>query len=140
MLHCFFMSMTIPLRIDSKLVHRARSAGALADRTPTAQIEHWAKLGIALEPVLSGGSIARVKQAARIEDLGQIVAISQTAAGQERVRALIQQHGGPVYEADPEDPTLVVERRPDGTYRRGRFENRQFRPVGRKQGKTGATS
>ena len=109
------MSMTIPLRIDSKLVHRARSAGMLADRTPTAQIEHWAKLGIALEPVLSGGSIARV-------------------------RALIQQHGDPVYEADPEDPTLVVERRPDGTYRRGRFENRQFRPVGRKQGKTGATS
>ena len=118
------------------MVHRARTAAALADRTPTAQIEHWAKLGIALEPVLSGRSAARVKQTARIDDLDQIVAISQTSAGQERVRALIQQQGGPVYEADPEDPMLVVERRPDGTVRRGRFENRQFKPVGRKLGKS----
>ncbi|HPO01154.1 MAG TPA: hypothetical protein PK879_10620 [Opitutaceae bacterium] len=132
------MGASIPLRIESALVHRARTAAVLADRTPTAQIEHWAKLGIALEPVLSGRTVSRVKQAARIKDLDQIVAISQTAAGQERVRALIQKQGGPVYEADPEDPALVVERRPDGTVRRGRFENRQFKPVGRKAGKSGA--
>ncbi len=134
------MGASIPLRIDSALVHRARTSAALADRTPTAQIEHWAKLGIALEPVLSGASAARLKQAARIEDLDEIVADAQTAAGQERVRSLIQRQGGPVYEADPDDPTLVVERLPDGTTRRGRFENRQFKPVGRKQGKRAARS
>ena len=134
------MGASIPLRIDSTLVHRARTSAALADRTPTAQIEHWAKLGIALEPVLSGASAARMKQTARIEDLDEIVAISQTAAGQERVRELIQRQGGPVYEADPEDPTLVIERLPDGSSRRGRFENRQFKPVGRKPGKRGTRS
>jgi hypothetical protein len=134
------MGASIPLRIDSALVHRARTSAALADRTPTAQIEHWAKLGIALEPVLSGASATRLKQAARIEDLDEIVANAQTAAGQERVRSLIQQQGGPVYEADPDNPTLVVERLPDGTSRRGRFENRQFKAVGRKQGKRGERS
>ena len=79
-----------------------------------------------------------MKQAARIEDLDEIVAISQTAAGQERVRELIEQQGGPVYEADPADPSLVIERLPDGTSQCGRFENRQFKPVGRKQGKRSA--
>lgn len=120
------MSSTIPLRIDSALVHRARSAGALFDRPPTAQIEHWAKLGRVLDSVLSGKSAAKVKELALVSALDEVVTLSQTDAGQKKALAIIARHRGPVYEMDSKDPELVIERLPDGSIRRGRFSNRQF--------------
>ncbi len=120
---------SIPLRIDSELVNQARTAGALFDRPPTAQIEHWAKLGRVLDRVLAGESIAKVKQRSNVADLDRVVALSQSEAGRKRALALIARHAGPVYEADPAAPDLVVERRSDGSVRRGRFANRQFVPV-----------
>ena len=120
---------TVPLRIDSELVNYARSAGALLDRPPTAQIEHWAKLGRVLDSVLSGESVAKVKQRGQVGDLDRVVALSQSTAGRKKALSLIAQHAGPVYEADPTDPELIVERQPDGTTRRGRFANRRFVPI-----------
>jgi hypothetical protein len=122
------MSKTVPLRIDSELVHQARSAGALFDRPPTAQIEHWAKLGRVLDAVLSGKSVASVKECARVSSIEKIVAFSQTKAGQAKARAIISRHGGPVYESDSMAPGIIVERLPDGSNRRGRFVNRRFVP------------
>jgi hypothetical protein len=58
----------------------------------------------------------------------QIVAFSQTKAGQAKARAIISRHGGPVYGADPDRPEVVVERQPDGSIRRGRFVDRRFVP------------
>jgi len=123
------MSSTVPLRIDSGLVNQARSAGALQDRPLTAQIEHWAKLGRAVDAVFSGASASKVKQLARMSALDQVVALSQTEQGREKARALIARHEGPLYEAAPGTPGLIIERRPDGSVRRGRFANRQFVPV-----------
>ena len=120
---------SVPLRIDSELVNHARSAGALFDRPPTAQIEHWAKLGRVLDSILSGESIAKVKQRGNITDLDQVVALSQTEKGRKKALAMIAKHAGPVYEADPTSPDLIVERRADGSVRRGRFANRQFVPT-----------
>jgi hypothetical protein len=120
---------SIPLRIDSELVNQARTAGALFDRPPTAQIEHWAKLGRVLESVLVGESVAKVKQREKVADLDQVVALSQSEKGRKKALAIIAKHRGPVYEADPASPDLIIERRPDGSVRRGRFSNRQFVPV-----------
>lgn len=121
---------SIPLRIDSELVNLARTAGALFDRPPTAQIEHWAKLGRVLDHVLVGESVAKVKQRGNVADLDQVVALSQSERGRKKALALIAKHAGPVYEADPTAPDLIVERRADGSVRRGRFSNRQFVPIG----------
>ncbi|HEX9783849.1 MAG TPA: hypothetical protein VGA56_14090 [Opitutaceae bacterium] len=123
------MASTIPLRIDSELVNQARNAGSLHDRPPTAQIEHWAKLGRVLDSVLSGRSIAQVKQLARVEDLDTLVALTQSAAGQAKARALITRHKGPIYTADPEQPDVILEKLPDGTIRPGRFIRRRFVPA-----------
>ena len=65
---------SVALRIDSELVNQARSAGAVFDRPPTAQIEHWAKLGRVLDSILPGESIAKVKQRGKVADLDQVVA------------------------------------------------------------------
>lgn len=120
---------SVPLRIDSELVNQARTAGALFDRPPTAQIEHWAKLGRVLDSVLVGESVAKVKQRGNVADLDRVVALSQSEAGRKKALALIARHAGPVYETDPQSPDLVLERRADGSLRRGRFANRQFVPV-----------
>jgi len=122
------MMASIPLRIDSELVNLARTSGTLFDRPATAQIEHWAKLGRVLESVLSGESVAKVKQRGNVADLDQVVAMSQTQAGRDKALALIAQQAGPVYETDPEAPELIIERRGDGSVRRGRFSNRHFVP------------
>lgn len=121
---------SVPLRIDADLVNQARTAGAVFDRPPTAQIEHWAKLGRVLDRVLAGGSVAKVKQRGNVADLDQVVALSQSEKGRKRALALIAKHGEPVYEADPTRGDVIVERRADGTTRRGRFSNRQFIPIG----------
>lgn len=120
---------SIPLRIDSELVNLARTTGALFDRPPTAQIEHWAKLGRVLDSVLLGESVANVKQRGNIAELDRVMALSQSAKGRKKVLALIAKHAGPVYETDPKAPNLVIERRADGSIRRGRFSNRQFVPI-----------
>jgi ParD-like antitoxin of type II bacterial toxin-antitoxin system len=120
---------SIPLRIDSELVNLARTSGALFDRPPTAQIEHWAKLGRVLDSVLLGESVANVKQRGNVAELDRVVALSQSTEGRKKALALIAKHAGPVYETDPKAPDLVVERRADGSTRRGRFSNRQFVPI-----------
>jgi hypothetical protein len=122
------MGATIPLRIDSELVNQARNSGALHDRPPTAQIEHWAKLGRVLDSVLSGASVAHVKQLSRVDDLEAILALTQTPEGQAKARAVIARHKGPIYTADPEKPDVIIEKSADGTSRSGRFINRQFVP------------
>ncbi|HWC00589.1 MAG TPA: hypothetical protein VG672_27975 [Bryobacteraceae bacterium] len=123
------MMASIPLRIDSELVNQARNSGTLFDRPATAQIEHWAKLGRVLESVLLGDSVAKVKQRGNVADLDQVVALSQSPEGRRKVLALIAKQGGPIYEGDPDAPELIIERRPDGTTRRGRFSNRKFTPI-----------
>jgi len=126
------MGATIPLRIDSELVNLARNSGALHDRPPTAQIEHWAKLGRVLDSVLSGASVAHVKQLSRVDDLEAILALTQMPEGQAKARAVIARHKGPIYTADPEKPDVIIEKSPDGTSRPGRFINRQFVPIQKK--------
>ncbi len=122
------MASTIPLRITSDLVHQARNSAAILDRSPTAQIEHWARLGRVVEAVLSGDSIVRIKETKRVPDMEALVKLTQSPGGQRKAQALISKYRLPVYESDPNRPKVVVERQPDGTTRKGRFVNRKFVP------------
>ena len=125
---------TIPLRIDTDLVNQARASGSLFERPPTAQIEFWAKLGRVMEAVLSGESVATVKQLSRVEEIDEVLALTRTEKGRKKALAVISRHKGPVYSADPEEPGIVVETRPDGTKHRGKFVNRRFTELTRVRG------
>jgi hypothetical protein len=117
---------SIPLRIDADLVNVARESAALMERTPTAQIEFWAKLGRVMEAVMAHDSLVIVKGAARVQDLDALLEMASTPGGRERALADIRRHGGPTYSTDASSPGLIIERMPDGTKRRGRFANRRF--------------
>lgn len=120
------MPATTPLRLDSNFVNEARSAAELMDRTPTAQIEFWAKLGRVAEAVFAHDRIRTLKETGRVQDLDTLLAQVDTAQGRELAKAEIARHGTPIYGTDPAHPGLIVQRLPDGTKRFGRFVNRQF--------------
>ncbi|HWA29439.1 MAG TPA: hypothetical protein VG734_27565 [Lacunisphaera sp.] len=120
---------TIPLRLDPALVNEARTAAPLFDRTPTAQVEFWAKLGKVAEAVFSTSSVKRLKATARIENLAQVIADADTAEGRARFAALVHSKGVPLYRSAPGEPGFFIETAPDGTERRGRFVNRKFQPL-----------
>jgi hypothetical protein len=117
---------TIPLRIDTELINQARESAALMDRTPTAQIEFWAKLGRVMEGVLTHDAIVTVKEASRVKNLDELIAMASTPEGKKRALAVIHRHKGPTYSIDPTEPGVVMESMPDGSRRRGRFVNRRF--------------
>ena len=115
-----------PLRLDTALINQARSAGELSDRSATAQIEHWAKIGRAVESVLSGDSVTTLKRISRVDDLSQILAFSQTPAGRAKAERIISRSGIATYGTDPRFPGYIMQHNPDGTVRKGRFIKRQF--------------
>jgi hypothetical protein len=120
---------TIPLRIDSELVNRARETGGLMERTPTAQIEFWAKLGRVMEGVMSHAGVVALKQAANVNRLDELLNLSTSPRGKERALAEIRRHSGPTYSSAPGEAGVLIERAADGTQRRGRFVNRRFAPL-----------
>lgn len=120
---------TIPLRIDSDLVNVARESAALMERTPTAQIEFWAKLGRVMEGVMTHDGLVAVKGAARVEKLDELLGMVSTPEGRRRALAEIHRHKGPTYSTDPSETGMMIESRPDGSRRRGKFVNRRFMPL-----------
>jgi hypothetical protein len=120
---------TIPLRIDTNLVNVARESAEVMDRTPTAQIEFWAKLGRVMEGVLTHDALVIVKGASRVKRLDELLAMVSTPEGKERALAVIKRHKGPTYSADPTEPGVIVETQPDGSKCRGKFSNRRFKPL-----------
>lgn len=96
------------------------------ERSATAQVEFWAKLGRVAEAVFAHDRIRLLKETSRVQDLDSLQAKVDTAAGRELAKAEIMLHGTPVYGTDPAHPGLLVQKWPDGTKRLGRFVHRQF--------------
>jgi hypothetical protein len=120
---------TVPLRLDTALVNEARTVAPLFDRTPTAQVEFWAKLGKVAEAVFSTSSIKKLKATSRVENLAQVIASADSPEGRARFAALVRSKGVPLYRSAPGEPGVFIETSPDGAERRGRFVNRQFQHV-----------
>jgi hypothetical protein len=130
--------MGMPVKLSDDLVRLAREEADTAQRSITAQIEHWATLGRATEAVLRHEDARALKNAdgdlsgafpqpatrRTIHRLLQGVAASKDRA--DLARAL--QSGRVVYEADPAHPEQIVQIAPDGGRRAGRIENRRFVP------------
>jgi len=126
---CLVVAATTPLRFDSAFVNEARSSAVLMDRSPTAQVEFWAKLGRVAEAVFAHDRIRLLKETGRVQDLDALLAKVDTLEGRELAKAEIARHGTPIYGTDPLHPGLIVQKLPDGTKHLGRFVNRQFTSV-----------
>lgn len=134
--------MPLAIKVSDALAEEARSAAADADRSLTGQVEHWARLGKAVEPLFSVSTIALLKKhyGGVPNPEQEQLAIKQTLAAlvefqknppYEKMREMIFADG-PVYEADPNDPAGVVQVLKDGTKISGRLVNRTFVPNSKK--------
>ena len=130
--------MPSPVKVSDRLLALARREARGAHRSATAQIEHWATLGRAVEVLLAYRDVLALKRAGQmfpvparprrveVHDLLARLGEDHDRAG---VKGRIRAAGKPLYTTDPQHPGLIVEVRSDGTRVPGRLAGRRFVPT-----------
>lgn len=121
-----------PVKLSDALVLDARVVGEAAERSIASQIEYWARVGKAVEPVLRGDQALRLKQRGEAVPLSELLKSVDSKAGHERVKAHVASRPFPHFEPAPSRPGFLVKIDADGKRTVGRFVNREFRPAGRR--------
>ena len=130
--------MPSPVKISDNLLALAREEAGNAHRSATAQIEHWATLGRAVEAMVAYRDVLALKRAGetlpmpsfvRREEVHDLLASLVVDPDREKVKAGIRAAGGPVFAADPGHPGTVIEIRADGRRTVGRLKGRRFVPA-----------
>ncbi len=113
---------------SDELVSDAHLAAEAAQRSIAAQIEFWAQLGRAIEPLLDGarGLTLRV---VTIRPLSECLGTIDSEEGRHRVAAYLAARPYPHYQPSPGGQGLFVRVAMDGTRTLGRFVGREFRPA-----------
>ncbi len=118
--------MSHPVKLSDELVLDARLTSKSAERSIAGQIEYWAQLGRAIEPLLRGAEALALKRAGAARPLSECLEDVDTPAGRKRVADYLVSRPYPHYEPAPDQPGLLVQIAEDGRRTTGRFVNRQF--------------
>src|SRR2546422_9452915 len=118
--------MSQPVKLSDEIVLDARLTAEIAERSITGQIEFWAQLGRAIEPLLAGGRALALRRAGAVRPLSQCLASVDSDEGRQRVAAYLHSRPYPHYESAPDAPGLLVRIDEDGTRTLGRFVDREF--------------
>lgn len=120
--------MSQPVKLSDKLVLDARLTGEIAERSIAGQIEFWAKLGRAIEPLLQGLHALALCRAGAAKPLAACLDSVDSPEGRRRVAEHLQHQPYPHYEA-ADAPGLLIRITADGKRTVGRFVNRRFQTV-----------
>jgi hypothetical protein len=101
----------------------------IAERSIAGQIEFWAQLGRAIEPLLEGSRALALRRARAAVPLSECLASIDSAAGRRRVVEYLESRPFPHDEPIPGSPGLLVRVAGDGTRTVGRFVGREFQTV-----------
>jgi hypothetical protein len=122
--------MSQPVKISDTLVLDARLVGEVAERSIAGQIEFWARLGRAIEPLLRGDKALALRRAGDVQSISECLRSVDSTEGRQRVAEHLKTRPYPHYE--PADaPGLLVRIESNGTRTIGRFVNREFRAAKR---------
>jgi hypothetical protein len=116
-----------PINISDQLFRDARLAAEISERSIAGQIEFWAQLGMAIEPVLEGPRALALKRAGAVVPLSQGFATIESDSGRRRVADYLESGPFPHYQAIPESNGMLVRIEADGTRTIGGFVGREFR-------------
>ena len=125
------------LEVADELAQAAKETAELANRSMAKQIEHWARLGRAVEQLVKTSDVMAFK--AHLADPSDADKVSKARAALERLmkalveqtdrdaaRTLISETSKPVYEAVPAQPDRVAQVWPDGRKIVGHFVDSEF--------------
>ena len=118
-----------PVKISDELVLDARMAGKLLDRSIAGQIEFWAKMGRAIEPLLNGEQMLALCQSGATQSVSSAFQSINTLTGRKRLHEYLKTRPYPHYEAAPSEKGLLIQIDADGTRTLGRFVGRKFVPA-----------
>lgn len=120
--------MSQPVKVSDALILDARLTAEIAERSIASQIEFWARLGRAIEPLLRGDKALALRRTGDSQPLGALLQSVDTPAGHQRVAEHLKTRPYPHYE--PADaPGLLIRIDANGRRTTGRFVNREFQPV-----------
>jgi ParD-like antitoxin of type II bacterial toxin-antitoxin system len=132
--------MGTPLKVSDNLFALAKQEAQATQRSITGQIEHWARIGRAMEAILAHRELLGLKQAgdlltpldlsaARRHEVHDLLDGIAKSADREVTKSALRTAGRPVYATDPNHPGRIVQVLPDGTRIPGRLEGRRFVPM-----------
>lgn len=120
--------MSQPVKVSDALVLDARLVGEVAERSIAGQIEFWARLGRAIEPILRGDKVLALRRAGDVESLSECLRSVDSPAGRQRVVNHLNTRPYPHY-LPANSPGLLVKIEANGKRTIGRFVNREFQAV-----------
>jgi hypothetical protein len=115
-----------PVKLADSLVLDARLIAKATQRSIAGQIEFWASLGRAIEPLLRGREAVALRESDMARRLDECLDSVDTPEGRQRLAEYLQSTPYPHYEAAPGEPGFLVRIQEDGSRTVGRFVNRQF--------------
>ena len=121
--------MSQPVKLSDELVLDARLTAEVAERSIAGQIEYWAQLGRAVEPLLQGAQALALRRAGAVKPLSECLDSVNSPEGRRRVAEHLGCQPFPHYEPAPDLPGMLVRIEADGTRTVGRFVHRQFKAV-----------
>lgn len=118
-----------PVKLSDALILDARLSSEIAERSIASQIEFWAGLGKAIEPLLRFDDVLRLRKRSAAQSLTDCLAAVSTRAGRKRLKEVLDARPYPHYEPDPKDAGVLIRTDAKGRKTRGRFVNREFVPT-----------
>lgn len=121
--------MSTPVRLSDPLVLDARLASEALHRSIARQVEFWADIGRAVEPLLLGPQVIALCQVATAKPLSACLKSVDSPEGRRRLKNFLETQPYPHYEPSPEGNGLLIRVDADGKRSLGHFVNREFRIV-----------
>lgn len=121
--------MSQPVKLSDALVLDARVAARAVDRSIAGQVEFWARLGRAIEPLLRGEQAMKLCHRASARPLSACLNSVDSPTGRRRLAKFLATQPYPHYEPHPDKAGLLIRIEQDGRRTVGRFINREFRAV-----------
>lgn len=113
-----FVNVSLPAEFAAQLREQANSA----DRSMSAQLEHWAKVARAIEAVIPAAALTHLKAGGDPSEVLSRLSGFLTNRDVTPLRDMLAGAKSPMYGADPTDPNVTIRHNPDGSRTRGRFE------------------
>lgn len=118
--------MSQPVKLSDEIVLDARLTAELSERSISGQIEFWAQLGRAIEPLLEGTRVLALRRFGAVRPLSECLASVDTDIGRRRVADYLNSRPFPHYEPAPDAPGLLIRIDEVGNRTLGRFVGREF--------------